>query len=84
MPKLEAFGELLKASGRSELSTTMGFVRLLATADPQQDTSGGQIVPIIPDEARTFGLDALFREVGIYSSKGQLYEPVDMQVAALL
>jgi pyruvate dehydrogenase E1 component len=77
-PKLAAFGELLKASGRSEMSTTMGLVRLagMLIRDPK---IGRFIVPIIPDEARTFGLDALFREVGIYSPKGQLYEPVDMK-----
>jgi len=76
VPKLEAFGDLLKGAGRSELSTTMGFVRLLGLLI-RNKSIGRQIVPIIPDEARTFGLDALFREVGIYSSKGQLYEPVD-------
>jgi pyruvate dehydrogenase E1 component len=75
-PKLEAFGDLLKGVSRSEMSTTMGFVRLLGLLIRNQ-TIGRQIVPIIPDEARTFGLDALFREIGIYSSKGQLYEPVD-------
>jgi pyruvate dehydrogenase E1 component len=76
VPKLEAFGDLLKGVSRSELSTTMGFVRLLGLLI-RNKSIGRQIVPIIPDEARTFGLDALFREVGIYSSKGQLYEPVD-------
>jgi pyruvate dehydrogenase E1 component len=76
VPNLEAFGDLLKGSGRSELSTTMGFVRLMGLLI-RNKSIGQQIVPIIPDEARTFGLDALFREVGIYSSKGQLYEPVD-------
>ena len=76
VPKLEVFGDLLKGAGRSELSTTMGFVRLLGLLIRNQ-TIGRLIVPIIPDEARTFGLDALFREIGIYSSKGQLYEPVD-------
>jgi len=77
-PKLAAFGDLLKGSGRLEMSTTMGFVRLLGLLLRDQDI-GRLIVPIIPDEARTFGLDALFREVGIYSPKGQLYEPVDMK-----
>ena len=78
VPKLAAFGELLKASGRSEMSTTMGFLRLLGLL--MRDPSLGRlVVPIIPDEARTFGLDALFREVGIYSPKGQLYEPVDVK-----
>jgi pyruvate dehydrogenase E1 component len=75
LPRLDAFAELLKGA-RSEMSTTMGFVRLLSLLIRNKDI-GRQIVPIIPDEARTFGLDALFREVGIYSSKGQLYEPVD-------
>jgi pyruvate dehydrogenase E1 component len=75
-PKLEAFGELLKGSGNFQVSTTMGFVRLLGLL-VRDKTIGRQIVPIIPDEARTFGLDALFREIGIYSPKGQLYEPVD-------
>ncbi len=78
VPKLDAFGELLKASGRSEMSTTMGFVRLVALLIRDKNI-GRSVVPIIPDEARTFGLDALFREVGIYSPKGQLYEPVDMK-----
>ncbi len=76
VPSLDAFGELLKGSGRMEMSTTMGFVRLLSLLI-RHKAIGRQIVPIIPDEARTFGLDALFREVGIYSPKGQLYDPVD-------
>jgi pyruvate dehydrogenase E1 component len=75
-PGLDLFAELLKGSGKFEISTTMGFVRLLSLL-VRHKTIGRQIVPIIPDEARTFGLDALFREIGIYSSKGQLYEPVD-------
>ena len=76
VPKVEAFADLLKGTSRTEMSTTMGFVRLLATLI-RNKSIGTQVVPIIPDEARTFGLDALFREVGIYASKGQLYEPVD-------
>src|SRR5213075_2618997 len=76
IPKLDFFAELLKGSGKFEMSTTMGFVRILSLL-VRNKTIGRQIVPIIPDEARTFGLDALFREIGIYSSKGQLYEPVD-------
>jgi pyruvate dehydrogenase E1 component len=76
IPKLEAFADLLKGTARAEMSTTMGFVRILSQLI-RNKTIGSQVVPIIPDEARTFGLDALFREVGIYSSKGQLYEPVD-------
>ncbi|HTL15963.1 MAG TPA: pyruvate dehydrogenase (acetyl-transferring), homodimeric type [Patescibacteria group bacterium] len=76
IPKLDLFAELLKGSGKFELSTTMGFVRLVSLL-VRNKAIGRHIVPIIPDEARTFGLDALFREIGIYSSKGQLYEPVD-------
>jgi len=76
VPKLELFNELLKGSGKFEMSTTMGFVRILSLL-VRNKSIGRQIVPIIPDEASTFGLDALFREIGIYSSNGQLYEPVD-------
>jgi pyruvate dehydrogenase E1 component len=76
VPKLDAFSELLKSSGRFEMSTTMGFVRLLGLLLRDKQI-GRRIVPIIPDEARTFGLDALFREIGIYAHQGQLYEPVD-------
>jgi pyruvate dehydrogenase E1 component len=76
VPPLAGFGEFLKGSGRSEASTTMAFVRLLSHLLRDRQI-GKRIVPIIPDEARTFGLDALFREIGIYSHKGQLYEPVD-------
>jgi pyruvate dehydrogenase E1 component len=78
VPKLETFTEFFKGSGLMEVSTTMAFVRLLSTL-LRSKSIGRQIVPIIPDEARTFGLDALFREIGIYSSKGQLYEPVDIK-----
>ncbi len=74
VPKLDSLGEILKG-GRSE-STTTSFGRLISSLLRNKNI-GRQIVPIIPDEARTFGLDALFREIGIYSSKGQLYEPVD-------
>ncbi len=78
VPKREAFAEFLKGSGAQEVSTTMGFVRLLTTL-LRNKAIGRNIVPIIPDEARTFGLDALFREIGIYSPKGQLYQPVDIK-----
>ncbi len=78
VPKLDFFGEFFKGSGHFEVSTTMSFVRLISLL-LRNKTIGRQIVPIIPDEARTFGLDALFREIGIYSSKGQLYEPVDIK-----
>ena len=76
IPKPDYFAEFYKGSGKFEVSTTMGFVRLISLLIRNKGI-GKQIVPIIPDEARTFGLDALFREVGIYSPKGQLYEPVD-------
>jgi pyruvate dehydrogenase E1 component len=75
-PEAEAFKEFREGSGGKEASTTMAFARLLRNLvrDPKV---GKRVVPIIPDEARTFGLDALFREIGIYSAVGQLYEPVD-------
>jgi pyruvate dehydrogenase E1 component len=75
-PKPEFFGEFSKGSGKFEVSTTMAFVRLLSML-LKHKALGRRVVPIIPDEARTFGMDALFREVGIYAHKGQLYEPVD-------
>ena len=78
IPPLSSFTEFLKGSGRTEASTTMAFVRLLSHLLRDKNL-GRRIVPIIPDEARTFGLDALFREIGIYSHKGQLYDPVDSQ-----
>ena len=59
-----------------KVSTTMAFVRIL-TKMLRDKEIGKLIVPIVPDEARTFGMEALFRQVGIYSSIGQLYEPVD-------
>jgi pyruvate dehydrogenase E1 component len=75
MPELSEFSELLKGSP-TPVSTTMAFVRILSLL-LRNKSIGKQIVPIIPDEARTFGLDALFHQIGIYSHKGQLYEPVD-------
>jgi pyruvate dehydrogenase E1 component len=77
-PRLEAFPEFMKGSSVSELSTTMSFVRLLSNL-VRDKAIGRNVVPIIPDEARTFGIDPLFSQIGIYSSKGQLYEPVDKQ-----
>lgn len=70
--------EFLKGSGQHEVSTTMAFVRLLNKLLTHK-VLGKRIVPIIPDEARTFGMDALFRQIGIYSPQGQLYEPVDLE-----
>ncbi|HEY3860624.1 MAG TPA: pyruvate dehydrogenase (acetyl-transferring), homodimeric type [Verrucomicrobiae bacterium] len=76
VPRIEAFPDMVKSSGAAHASTTKSFVRLLSHLLRNRDI-GSKIVPIIPDEARTFGIDGLFKEVGIYSSKGQLYEPVD-------
>ena len=78
VPSLENYAEFLKGSERFEVSTTMAFVRLLSSLLRNKNI-GKRIVPIIPDEARTFGMDPLFREIGIYSPKGQLYEPVDSE-----
>ncbi|HIJ85682.1 MAG TPA: pyruvate dehydrogenase (acetyl-transferring), homodimeric type, partial [Magnetococcales bacterium] len=75
-PAPEVFGEFSHGSGERKISTTMAFVRILAKLlrDPQ---IGKRITPIVPDEARTFGMEGLFRQCGIYSHPGQLYEPVD-------
>ncbi|MDA0365518.1 MAG: pyruvate dehydrogenase (acetyl-transferring), homodimeric type [Chloroflexi bacterium] len=75
-PAEELFAEFAEGSGDREASTTMVFVRMLA-AMLRDDALGKAVVPIIPDEGRTFGMEALFRSAGIYSSTGQLYEPVD-------
>ncbi len=77
-PALEAFEEFLEGGGDRPASTMMAFARMLSKL-LKDDKVGKLIVPIIPDEARTFGLDALFRQSGIYSSQGQQYEPVDME-----
>jgi pyruvate dehydrogenase E1 component len=78
-PAPEFFTEFYQGSGNREVSTTMAFVRLLTILlkDPQ---IGKLVVPIIPDEARTFGMESLFRQVGIYAHQGQNYEPVDSDV----
>ncbi len=78
LPDDSEYGEFLKGSGDHAMSTTMATVRLL-TKLLRHDEIGKRIVPIIPDEARTFGMDSLFRQIGIYSPKGQLYEPVDRE-----
>jgi len=79
MPEDKPFAEVLAGSGKQEVSTTMAFTRLLRNLcrDPKV---GPRVVPIIPDEARTFGMDALFKEFKIYAAQGQLYEPVDAQL----
>jgi pyruvate dehydrogenase E1 component len=76
IPGLEIFDALLKDSGEREFSTTMAFVRILSTLT-RDKLIGSKIVPIVPDEARTFGMEGMFRQLGIYSFKGQLYEPMD-------
>ncbi len=76
LPNISIFQELLDGTGDREISTTMAFVRLI-TILTKDKTVGKNIVPIIPDEARTFGMDPLFRQLGIYAHKGQLYDPVD-------
>ncbi len=76
IPPLSEFQPLLEASTR-EFSTTMAFVRILTLLCRNRDV-GSRIAPIVPDEARTFGMEGLFRQLGIYSSVGQLYEPQDV------
>ncbi len=76
IPGLEIFDALLKDSGEREISTTMAFVRMLSTLARDKQI-GKNVVPIVPDEARTFGMEGMFRQLGIYSFRGQLYEPMD-------
>ena len=76
IPPLSAFENMLTATGEREISTTMAFVRILSTL-VRDKTLGKYIVPIVPDEARTFGMEGMFRQLGIYSSVGQLYDPQD-------
>ncbi len=75
-PPLEFFKAQLEGSGDREISTTMAMVRML-TALVRDKTIGPRIVPIVPDEARTFGMEGMFRQIGIYSPLGQLYTPQD-------
>jgi len=76
IPSLEYLDNLLQGGGDRKFSTTMGFVRILSTL-LRDESIRKRIVPIVPDEARTFGMEGMFRQLGIYSSEGQLYEPVD-------
>src|SRR5690606_29383863 len=76
IPELSAFEAQLKGTGEREISTTMAFVRMLATLLKDKQI-GQRVVPIVPDEARTFGMEGLFRQIGIYSARGQLYDPAD-------
>ncbi len=76
IPELSSFSAMLEGTGDREISTTMAFVRIL-TQLLKDKNIGKNVVPIVPDEARTFGMEGLFRQIGIYSSAGQLYTPVD-------
>jgi pyruvate dehydrogenase E1 component len=76
VPDLEFFRAQLDGSGTREVSTTMAFVRILSALVKDKEI-GPRVVPIVPDEARTFGMEGMFRQIGIYSSVGQLYTPQD-------
>ncbi len=76
IPDLAVFDALLQDSGDREFSTTMAFVRILSTLTRNKEI-GRNVVPIVPDEARTFGMEGMFRQLGIYSHSGQLYKPMD-------
>ena len=75
-PRLEAFKALLEGTGERQISTTMAFVRILMTLTRDKAISR-YLVPIVADEARTFGMEGMFRQIGIYAPGGQLYKPVD-------
>jgi pyruvate dehydrogenase E1 component len=75
-PKPDAFSTQLEGTGDREISTTMAFVRVLAALLRDKEL-GGRVVPIVPDESRTFGMEGLFRQLGIFSQVGQLYQPED-------
>jgi pyruvate dehydrogenase E1 component len=76
VPELGAFAPLLESTGEREISTTMALVRILSIL-VKDKAIGAHVVPIVPDEARTFGMEGMFRQIGIYSSMGQLYTPQD-------
>lgn len=76
IPALEDFSSITKGLGDREISTTMAFVRILSVLLKNKEINS-RIVPIVPDECRTFGMEGLFRQIGIYSPVGQLYTPVD-------
>ncbi len=78
VPTLNDFTEMLISTEKREISTTMAFVRML-TKLVKDKNIGNRVVPIIPDEARTFGMEGLFRQIGIYAPQGQLYEPADSE-----
>jgi len=78
VPELSAFDTALKSTGDREISTTMAFVRVLNALTKDKEL-GWRIVPIVADESRTFGMEGMFRQLGIYSSVGQLYQPQDVE-----
>jgi pyruvate dehydrogenase E1 component len=78
-PPLDYFAETLTGSQGREVSTTMAYVRVM-TLLLRHPEIGKYVVPIVPDEARTFGMESLFRQIGIYASQGQLYHPVDQEM----
>src|SRR3546814_15024108 len=73
---LKTYERLLKSTGEREISTTMAFVQMLNIALRDKQV-GPRLVPIVADEARTFGMEGLFRQIGIYAPHGQKYKPVD-------
>ena len=76
IPNISIFNELISGTGNRKISTTMAFIRILTILSKEKNI-GKYIVPIVPDEARTFGMDPLFRQLGIYAHFGQRYDPVD-------
>jgi len=83
VPDLDAFQALLDGTGEREMSTTMAYVRFLSTLLRDKQV-GKYVVPIVPDEARTFGMEGMFRQLGIYSHLGQLYTPMDADQGQIL
>ena len=78
VPNLEYFEKLIQSSGDREISTTMAFVRILTSLIKHKEI-GKRVVPIVPDEARTFGMEGMFRQMGIFSAAGQKYVPHDRE-----
>ena len=76
IPELSLFSQLLKGTGERSMSTTMALVRIMVTIARNKEI-GPRLVPIVPDEARTFGMEGMFRQVGIYAPEGQKYTPMD-------
>ena len=83
VPPLSAFDAQLKSTDDREISTTMAFVRILS-ALVRDKTIGSRVVPIVPDESRTFGMEGMFRQLGIFSQVGQLYKPEDCRPVDVL